>query len=232
MPPIFILTVPNKTENQKRFDHCAATVKQLGFGQATPIEGINFHRFYPTDEEIKAKHWTLEQKKLERQKGVTAVFQEYRKHKPTFQFPAEFEKDAIGHLDPGQVAVYLGHWSFWEKAAQLPEGQMAVILEDDAQLRATSDQMNALAKHLPTKKNLVNLYHCNGKLGQFGMPNTLGYALSPSTARLLMQGARGDIPVDWAINKLHADGTISGGCHSPALVDKGFGFDNSTKRLL
>mmetsp|Transcript_30507 Transcript_30507/g.66546 ORF Transcript_30507/g.66546 Transcript_30507/m.66546 type:complete len:304 (-) Transcript_30507:202-1113(-) len=226
---VYILTVPNVTANQERFAHCARIVEELGYAPANPIEGINYHRFYPSNAEALAQGWSPDQIKFEKQKAARAIFQEYRKlYNLTVALPAGFEEDAIGHLFPGQIAVYLGHLGFWEKAAQQPEGSSSVILEDDAELLANPEQLKAAIEQGSGANDILNLA-CQG---QFGMANTMGYVVSPTTAQQLIQGADGKIPVDWAINKLHAAGAISGHCNSLPLLGKGFGAETSTKQLL
>jgi len=225
-PDIYILTVPEVLANRDRFAHCKEIVEKLGYASVVPTEGINYHRFYPSDAEVLARQWSPNQTTFEKLTAASKIFEEYRKlHKPTVAFPMGFEEDAVHNLFPGQIAVYLGHWSFWEKAAQQPEGSFSLVLEDDAELRANPEELKAAIERSSSENDLLNL----GCVGQFGMDNTMGYVVSPAAARQLLQGADGQIPVDWAISKLSKDGVISGRCSSSPLISKGFGASHSTK---
>jgi GR25 family glycosyltransferase involved in LPS biosynthesis len=229
---VAILTVLDMDQSKDRFEHCADSLKSLGFEQVETVSGVNYHSFYPSDDEISLMGWSEEQHTAERMKANKGIFDEFKKtHSPTVAFPSGFEDNAVKKLFPGQIACFLGHWNFWELASKKPEGHISLILEDDAKiLKEHSQVLSSLQNLGGASKMLCNLMGCTG--GSFGLGNTMGYAVTSEAARQLLTNVDGTIPVDWAINQAASKGLISGKCPHEPLVARGYGAETSTKQFL
>eukprot|EP00747_Dinoflagellata_sp_TGD_P162020 gnl/TRDRNA2_/TRDRNA2_179160_c0_seq1.p1 gnl/TRDRNA2_/TRDRNA2_179160_c0~~gnl/TRDRNA2_/TRDRNA2_179160_c0_seq1.p1 ORF type:complete len:361 (+),score=48.45 gnl/TRDRNA2_/TRDRNA2_179160_c0_seq1:171-1253(+) len=244
-PAIFMLTVLDSPPNVARAERCRASCTSLGYVNVSTVEGIQYHKFYPSDHEIAAQNWSRERIANETSRANSEIFKVFEQDQPnatqlrqqaanTTRLPRNFKEVASRSLSPGQVAVYLGHRRFWERVALMTNGSWSLLLEDDAHLNV---KPSALAEWLDRHQSgdLASFVYlrpqgCNG--GKFWIPDLMGYAIQPETARVLLANARADVPVDWAISHLVADKHLAGFCSETSFIQSDPDWRTSTKSLM
>jgi len=213
---VFVLSVPR---NKDRLSHFIQSSTILGYTKASAIEqidGVDFQQFYATDQEVKSLSLTEQQQVTRQQKAAQEMFSAIAANNMTASsFSTDFIAGAM-HLSPGQLATYLGHRTFWAKAAKLPSTDWAVLLEDDADLLGGPGILNkflkasdaAAAKLHGGPAQLVYLKPCptGSSFMDYFMRDGMGYAIRAQTAKDLLAHAPGDVPVPLAIKHVTQGG--------------------------
>lgn len=213
---IFVLTVPRSKEKTNKFLKAATDLGYVSDDVVTPIAGVDFESFYLPSSKDKVSALTQDQIVEKRQKALQQMFSK-ESESSSAAFPAGFKSSALLTLSPQQLAMYLSHRRFWQKAAQLPTNSWAVLFQDNVTLLGGPEILrgllmqadNAAGSMTGGPARIVYLRGCQPG-GDF-MPSFLrdssGYAIRAETAKELLSHAHGDLPVQDAM-KAYTEGGL------------------------